>query len=322
MDSAPPPDVRRVEDLWFPHAALILRAENTLFRVHSDILSARSSVFQDMISFPQPTQPDGETVDGCVVVRLQDSAAELEAFLRAIFDSSFFERRPSPVEFFTTVGVMRLAHKYDVPYLFRRALTHLDAIYPTNLQKLQGIRSAHIDHHIYYTTFVPHVHMITLQVVSEVGATWILPAVYYSIASDSDFMRQAADHMHPHAMLRALIAQTEFVRATASTHHFLRELPSSGCATHAKCTAHISAAHDSLELWLEHRDDCDPLSAWVFDYMEDDLQLCSACSAVGEKMYQEAQEKFWDSLPGILGLPDWAELKRSKLDVVLVEDTP
>ncbi|KAJ7117221.1 hypothetical protein C8R43DRAFT_1037685 [Mycena crocata] len=64
----------RSTDLWFPDADLILlRAENTLFRVYSGILSARSSVFRDMVGFPQPLQPEGETVEGHQVVRLHDS---------------------------------------------------------------------------------------------------------------------------------------------------------------------------------------------------------------------------------------------------------
>ncbi|KAF7352178.1 BTB domain-containing protein [Mycena venus] len=121
------PDLTRVDDLWFPDGNLILRVENTLFRVLSSILGARSSVFQDMVAFPQPSQPDGDTVDGHTVVRLHDSATEVEVFLRAIFDSSFSMPPPSPVDFTAVIGVMRLAHKYDVQYLFRRALSHPSA---------------------------------------------------------------------------------------------------------------------------------------------------------------------------------------------------
>jgi hypothetical protein len=53
----------RMKDLWFPHGDLILRAEDTVFRVHSDIVGARSSVFGDMTTFPQPEKPDGDIID-------------------------------------------------------------------------------------------------------------------------------------------------------------------------------------------------------------------------------------------------------------------
>jgi hypothetical protein len=97
----------RVEDLWFPDADLILRAENTLFRVHSGILCARCSVFRDMVTFPQPDNPESDTIDGNPVVRLHDLADEVEVFLRAVFDSrcvkygiSQFDHAPNLRNFF------------------------------------------------------------------------------------------------------------------------------------------------------------------------------------------------------------------------------
>lgn len=86
-DASPQHEFKRVEDLWFFDANLILRAENTLFRIHSSLLAARSPVFRDMVAFPQPSNAEGDIVDGNPVVRLHDSATEVEVFLRAIFDS-------------------------------------------------------------------------------------------------------------------------------------------------------------------------------------------------------------------------------------------
>ncbi|KAJ7857819.1 hypothetical protein B0H14DRAFT_2578181 [Mycena olivaceomarginata] len=43
----------RVPELWFEDDNLILHAENTVFRVSKGVLAARSSVFRDMLSFPQ-----------------------------------------------------------------------------------------------------------------------------------------------------------------------------------------------------------------------------------------------------------------------------
>jgi hypothetical protein len=77
--------LNRVLDLWFEDDNLILRAENSLFRVSKGVLAARSSVFRDMLSFPQTEEE--ERIDGCPVVRLHDSAADVTCFLRAIFDS-------------------------------------------------------------------------------------------------------------------------------------------------------------------------------------------------------------------------------------------
>lgn len=79
-------ETTRTEDLWFHDGNLILRAENTIFRVYGGFLAARSSVFRDMFSFPPPEEGNAK-MDGCHMITLYDSAKDLAYFLRAIFDS-------------------------------------------------------------------------------------------------------------------------------------------------------------------------------------------------------------------------------------------
>lgn len=76
----------RVQDLWFDDGNLILKAENSLFRIYSGFLAARSSVFRDMLAFPPPTEGNA-TLEGCPVVFVYDAPIDLTHFLRAIFDS-------------------------------------------------------------------------------------------------------------------------------------------------------------------------------------------------------------------------------------------
>lgn len=80
----------RVDGLWFSDDMLVIRAEKRIFRVSKSVLAARSSVFSDMIAFPQPLAPDAEgTMEGSPVVTLPDTGQDVEAFLRAIFDSRY-----------------------------------------------------------------------------------------------------------------------------------------------------------------------------------------------------------------------------------------
>lgn len=76
--------LERCADLWFSDCGLIVRAGNTLFRLSGQMLSARSPVFADMLSFPQPE--DAEKIEGCPVVCLPDSPHDLSVFFRALFD--------------------------------------------------------------------------------------------------------------------------------------------------------------------------------------------------------------------------------------------
>lgn len=86
MQQGPPADLFRAPDLWFEDARLVFQADDQLFRVSGDVLAAQSSVFQDMLSFPQPKPPD--TVDGHLLIRLPDPAADITCFFKAIFQES------------------------------------------------------------------------------------------------------------------------------------------------------------------------------------------------------------------------------------------
>ncbi|KAJ7729834.1 hypothetical protein DFH07DRAFT_177261 [Mycena maculata] len=86
-----------------------------------------------MISIPQPqSQPH---VEGCPIVALHDSAIDAEYFLRAVFNSSFFELPPAPTTYPIVASVLRLSTKYEVAYLRQRALLHLASASPLSLEE-------------------------------------------------------------------------------------------------------------------------------------------------------------------------------------------
>jgi hypothetical protein len=72
--------------LWFSDGSVVLRAEDTLFRVYSGILAQSSPVFKDMFAFPQPCDGSYETYEGCPLVYMPDPAGELQPFLKALHD--------------------------------------------------------------------------------------------------------------------------------------------------------------------------------------------------------------------------------------------
>ncbi|KAJ7636400.1 hypothetical protein FB45DRAFT_741793 [Roridomyces roridus] len=310
--------LQRSTDLWFPNANLILRAENTLFRVLSDILAARSSVFRDMVTFPQPDE-ETEVLEGCPVVCIHDSAAEAEVFLKAVFDSSFFMPPPSKVEFNTVIGVLRLAHKYDVEYLCRRALEHLDSLYPVSFDTF---RTAY-DYPNYSVNYldVVDINLIVLRVASEIGALWLLPAAYYCICSypveEIVASGQAWSSLIPQMQHKCLAAVPQLIRTTARAHGFLLTLQSAErrglCYSLELCEDAISDAQKILLDWSDYnRDDerteLDPLGHGLFSYMELDEELCGVCSEFAKTEHLAVQNDFWDRLPELFGLPTWETL--------------
>lgn len=100
-------------EIWLEDGNVVLQAEGTQFKVYRGILSLNSPVFKDMFSLPQPTSGE-ELVEGCPVVHLSDSAADVTYVLQA-----FFQRR--------CVNFRYSGYKIDVAWTYvHPALISLD----------------------------------------------------------------------------------------------------------------------------------------------------------------------------------------------------
>ncbi|KAJ7490861.1 hypothetical protein FB451DRAFT_1022821 [Mycena latifolia] len=144
---------------------------SSIYSVYRGVLAARSPIFHDMLELTQPKEQ--ETLQGCPVVRLPDAAAEVAVFLKALFDSSFFEPHPAPSEFHIIAGILCLSHKYDVAYLRRRALIHLSSMYSTTLA----------DWDVQQTSWPAPTSIFAIELAREVGAEWILPVAFYILGA-------------------------------------------------------------------------------------------------------------------------------------------
>lgn len=73
----------------FDDGSVVLRAKDppTLFRVHRAMIARHSEVFRHMFLIPQPEhRVETETIEGCPVVDLHDSASDMSSLLRALYD--------------------------------------------------------------------------------------------------------------------------------------------------------------------------------------------------------------------------------------------
>ncbi|KAK7018418.1 BTB domain-containing protein [Favolaschia claudopus] len=308
-------DLTKVEDLWFSTDIIVIRAEKKIFRVLSSILGAKSSVFRDMFAFPQPHDMEMEKMDGLLVVRLQDKAEDVEAFLRAIYDSNYFMPSPAPVHMKDLLAVLRLSHKYDVPYLHRRALQHLitDGWYRGTYQL-----DEHETKHVTYMDVNSPIDALSVALAAaEVNAQWLLPYTYYRAGTFPALKLSEAPFMEGEVRdcaVKALVAHTYLARGALRMSSHLTEQSPLICFYRETCNV---SRNDSLHaVWegLSIRNTNHPLRHLnvALRNLEEENRMCSDCLRNAKYKQHQATTKFWDGLPEIFGLPPWEQLHTMK----------
>ncbi|KAJ7119091.1 hypothetical protein C8R44DRAFT_707401 [Mycena epipterygia] len=331
-DTLPPAnEPQRVQGLWFEDGNLVIQAGNSQFRVYRGVLAARSSVFQDMLAFPQP--PDSELVDGCPLVCLPDPATEVTVFLKAIFHPEFFAPFPAPTTFDSIVGVLRLSHKYGVDYLRRRALIHLSSGHHNTLSETDCASytgdpdpSRSLSEIMSWPGPDSDVsHMCTIQLAREIDAPWVLPLAFYNLSAVFHEVGNIIFHGAVYNGLPVSLSMqdqqtflighnSQNTSTYAAILQFLsypRSADIEGCKSPARCTAErLNAVESSREMT------CDspsiPLDIWDSDDWDILQDVCPACLAVLKDAHQHARQAFWDKLPEMYGLPCWEELEKMK----------
>ncbi|KAJ6449174.1 hypothetical protein DFH09DRAFT_1386125 [Mycena vulgaris] len=329
-----PSEPHRLQDLWFEDGNLVIQAGNSQFRVYRGILAARSPVFKDMLSFPQP--PDSVIVDGCPLVHLPDVEREVTEFLKAIFIPEYFLPFPALTTFDIIVGCLRLSHKYGVDYLRRRALIHLSSRYRTTLaewessdydEEAKSRLPSQIDTWLPPDDFAYHICVI--QLVREVDVPWILPIAFYRLSIPfNNLARLIFNGTLYKGISRSLSAedQESFVRwhsvqTQSATLDILRFLyhpvdPDSGCISPSECLRErLNAMERSREVIQINTSV--PLHIWDDDEWETvEENVCHVCFAALKRKHAEARQAFWDKLPSIYDLPPWEELEKMKLAAI------
>ncbi|KAJ6556984.1 hypothetical protein DFH09DRAFT_1488678 [Mycena vulgaris] len=181
----------RVEGLWFEDCGLVIREENTVFRVSRDVLAAQSPVFRDVLTLPSPK--DADTMDGCPLVKLPDSVKDVNYFLRALFD---YECAPSSNAAFTHPFLNQVfqlvSRSYNLLYNLgdppnepqirgggaqKRALAHFSSGYATVLAKSPLVKAtqswAHCGNYI-----------SIIALARQVSADWIIPIALYRLCAE------------------------------------------------------------------------------------------------------------------------------------------
>ena len=186
----------RHKDLWFSDGSVVLRAEQTLFRVHMSQLSRHSAFFRDLFSLPQPPKlgdgnddddDDGElpaVVEGCPVLRLHDSAEDLGHLLMALYDGPTLGDN-SREDFKVVSGILRLSTKYLIDSLRAKSLAHLSIAWPSSLKcwdvREDRARMFELETGISRGHFYPS-PIAVISLAREVNATALLPSALYDLS--------------------------------------------------------------------------------------------------------------------------------------------
>jgi len=313
----------RVGHLWFFDGSLVIRAEKKIFRVYKAQLAARSTVFMAMIESGTPENQGDELIDGIPVVALHDSADDVEVFLRAIFDSSYFMPAPDPANFADVLAILRISHKYDVEYLHRRALQHLsiDFYHASVHEYIDRLKGGHLKYPR-SRNGGPTMDSILLtrafaliDAAREVGALWLLPRPYYVACQlNFEYLLSAAEKGANERHVRTCLGGCHYLtRATIRIHEFLSRPAAENCLNPGQCQESRRA------LWAIL------VSNWVhyevrpFEFMGADLWrtcqdigFCAPCYEAGRRTHKAALEDCWNELPSYFGLPGWPELNAMK----------
>ncbi|KAF9482969.1 hypothetical protein BDN70DRAFT_828351 [Pholiota conissans] len=299
-----------VDDLWFADGNLILKAENSLFRIYSGLLGARSSVFKDMFGFPPP-EGGNTMMDGCPIVTVYDSAKDMAYFLKAVFDSSYFEPPPSPTELPIVEAVLRLSLKYDVQYLRRRALHHLSSTFPMTLD---GWRDRDT-----FRTIPPvdNTPFAAFRIAREFDLTWLLPAILYCVSShpfektlDSAPWGNEELAFGWEDKRMAIIGRQKLLLMQHRSAVSMAKLAGTKIedCTGATCSSTKQRCADILGGWD---------MAGFLDYFEDHADIyedfCPACNAAFKELCAADSDEMWTKLPELFGLPNWETLERSRV---------
>ncbi|KAJ7648585.1 hypothetical protein DFH06DRAFT_1135415 [Mycena polygramma] len=253
-----------------------------------------------------------ETMDGFPVVTLHDSPDEVEFLLKAIFDSSFFMPPPAKIQHMHILGILRLSHKYDVPYLRRRALEHLGTVFPIDLAKYD-IRAGHHN----TSSALAFCHRIrTLAIATEVDALWLLPVVlvYHDLCKYSMEVLVPGKYwsgVGEKEQERCRIGHSAQMRHLPKILCFLfvsKEEEDGDCDDWSQCNMARLQTLQYPPLWSAISW---PLEAWR-ERDWDRLEAYGLCMTEARNLHDQSRQHFWDQLPPMFGLPEWEELKASK----------
>ncbi|KIM45345.1 hypothetical protein M413DRAFT_442019 [Hebeloma cylindrosporum] len=314
-------NVTRSEDFWFEDGTIVLQAENTQFLVHKSVLSRHSVVFSDMFSILQPENMDDEpSVEGKPLVRVFDTAEDIDQLLRALYDRGCDPRRKMP---FKVIEVMlRLGNKYDIPHFVAEATGRLHVEFPTTLSQWDVQRHWSLPRGGSFRGIKGQkgllFDIVNLALQYEISS--ILPAAYFLCLRDIDAVLTGTKRDDGSEAILSSDAQRACIQGR---DEILEDIPrqtfqwmdpteySDVCQNAAVCFRILS--YSVVLLWKSGRvtaSDAFSQREQMDAYLDGGGELCSVCRETSRFIHSAGRSKMWASLPSYFDLGSWKELEK------------
>ncbi|KAI0710512.1 hypothetical protein C8Q76DRAFT_624395, partial [Earliella scabrosa] len=154
---------------------IALAADTTAFVVHEAVLVRHSQSFAHIVDRFHieyaATPPDSrETMNGCPVLRVPDSAYDIKHMLYAILLNP-----TETVPFSILASLARMGHKYRIPALLTEATRRLESVYT-----LTACQSRHRSGSTALATVEPQDAIEALNLLRTIGRNDLVPAAFYA----------------------------------------------------------------------------------------------------------------------------------------------
>ncbi|KAI5900106.1 uncharacterized protein SCHCODRAFT_02607004 [Schizophyllum commune H4-8] len=314
----------RDPDLWFDDGNLVIQVTSRLFRVHRGVLAFSSNYFRDMINFPK-TQEQDTYEDVPLIALHDDDPRDAAEFLKALYMPYYFPAPPAKTTFETLEGVLRLAHKYDVPALRRCALKHLSTSFPTDLGEISKCQNHPLRPYTYLEVDRLPELMAVASLAHEVHAKWLLPAVFLDTLQ---FDAVALGSSREWRGRRRYFTHADLVQCFHGRDALHKKIPFSlfispcvaGPPDH--CLLAKTRCFDEDDVVTYHRYPLTYFTEWMV--RNSDKPFCQPCQDDMGTKYAQWLDDTWAMLPKVFGLPDWdklLELKRQDMGLVPVSSS-
>ncbi|KDQ56535.1 hypothetical protein JAAARDRAFT_58838 [Jaapia argillacea MUCL 33604] len=294
----------RSADVWFDDGNVILIAESTQFKVFRGILSASSPIFQDMFSLS--TEVPEESIDGCPVVHLSDTTADVSHMLRALHDRRYF--RDQGFQPIVVIGaILRLGMKYNITHFVEDATARLQSEFPHSLGEYEKLPDGWVA-----IEEAPGNLLDVIALAWETKMLSTLPVAFYCFCLGDDFstylLKGKIRSDHSTAILssedqrRCIFGKEKLIQLQAETSFGWLHTSSNCGVTRRDCE--MKKLRLFASLWSPSPELC-ILDAWSAEW---EVGLCASCIDFGREAFEAGKQGAWSKLPSFFDLPPWNEL--------------